>query len=190
MAKKARRRAAKAARVACAAFATAVATLGALGSQAQVADAPNVLAATTGQGQVLVMPLAADAIGSVVVGDVRIDMAIEEGHRVYRAKHRGRTHTARAALSGPPRHLAFDVERGRFGEVAQTLRLRLTDAALLDDIIADSGATGGKAYPALGWALLQLPRQANPAAVARALQAIPGVISAEVQLRGSARVPM
>ena len=159
-------------------------------AQAQTGGSPRVLAASSGTGQVLVMPLAADATGSVVVDGVRFDMSVEDGFRVYRAEHRGRTHTARASVNGPPQHLAFDVERGRFKQVAQTLRLRLADDALLDGIIAESGAIGGKAYPALGWALLQLPRQANPAAVADALRDNPGVISAEVQLRSSIRVPM
>ena len=136
------------------------------------------------------MPLAAEAPSSVVIEGVRIHIAVEDGYRVYRAKHRGRTHTARTALSGPPRHLAFDVEQGRFSEVAQTLRLRLADPALLEGIIADTEAIGGKAYPALGWALLRLPRHANPAAVAGALQGHQGVISADVQLRSAIRVPM
>ncbi len=183
----ARIRAAKAAGLAWIIAALAAA---ATAAEVQTDASPRVLAASSGAGQVLVMPLAADAIGSVVLGGVRIDMVVEEGYRVYRAKHRGRTHTARTALSGPSGRLAFDVERGRFSEVAPTLRLRLTDDALLDRIVADTGAIGGKAYPALGWALLELPRQVNPAAVAQALRANPGVISAHVQLRSSIRVPL
>ena len=171
------------------AWAFAALAAAALTAQAEIGGAAQVLSASSGTGQVLVMPLSADT-GSTVVNGVRIDTAIEGGYRVYRAQHRGRTHTARASLSGPPRHLAFDIERGRFSEVAQTLRVRLTDDALLKGIIAEVGAIGGKAYPALGWALLQLPRQANPAAVAQALRTSPGVVSAEVQLRSAIRVPM
>ena len=169
---------------------TFAALLTAASAQAQTGAPSPVLSASSGTGQVLVMPLAAEAPSSVVIRGVRIDMAVEEGYCVYRAKHRGRTHTARTALNGPPRHLAFDLEQGRFSEVAQTLRLRLADPASLEGIIADTEAIGGKAYPALGWALLRLPRHANPAAVARALQGHQGVISAEVQLRSAIRVPM
>ena len=169
---------------------TLAALLGAASAQAQTSGLPAVLSASSGAGLVLVMPLAVEAPSSVFIQGVRIDIAIEEGYRVYRAKHRGRTRTARTALRGPPRHLAFDVEQWRFSEVAQTLRLRLSDLASLEGIIADTEAIGGKAYPALGWALLRLPRHANPAAVARALQGHQGVISAEVQLRSAIRVPM
>ncbi len=144
--------------------------------------------AATGRGYALVMPSDA-APGVLTTGGLRIEVAIENGFRTFRLQHRGRLHTAHASLDGPPRRFAFDLGRERFDEVAQTLLLRLKAEGDLAGIIAQTGALSGKSYPALGWALLRLPAEANPAEVAHRLESEGLVDSAEVQLKGPMYVP-
>ncbi len=150
-----------------------------------------VLAATIDERRLLVMPLPEDtAPRAMTVDDVRIEIAVEKGFRVYRARHKGRTHTAHAPIEGPPRRFVFDPERERFAEVTSTLLVRMTDYDRLDEIVIAAGAIAGKSYPALGWALLQLPPEANPAAVARTLTEHELVTGADIQLRSPIRVPL
>ncbi len=165
--------------------------LGSTSAYCQSSGAASPLRTNTALGEVLVMP-AGDAAtpGITQLNELRVEIAIEDGFRVYRAFHRGRLHTAYAALDGPSRRFAFDLQRQRFREVEPTLILRLTDYDMLDAIIESTGAVGGKVYPALGWALLLLPPEANPAEVARQLASNPFVTEAEVQLKERPNVPM
>ena len=142
------------------------------------------------RGPVVALPLmdASDA-GSVVVDDVRFEMAVEGGFRVYRAHQEGRTRTVYEAIDNRPRYYAYDPVERRLERVSSTLRVRLADAEDLDDVVASTGALRGKNYPALGWALLRLRPDQDPASVAGSLLDSPLVVSAELVLEGPLRVP-
>ena len=74
-------------------------------------------------------------------------------------------------LDGRARHLAFNPQRHRFQEVASGLLVRLGDHQALDAVIEAAGAFSAKAYPALGWTLLRLPVNLNPAEAAQTIRA-------------------
>ena len=169
-------------------LATATIVIGALGANAQ--EDIEVLTVDSEKGRVMVVPLLeSSGPGSMDIADVRIEMAVEDGFRVYRAHHKGRTRTVHESIEGRSRRFAYDPKRGRFEEVSSTLRVRLVDDDRLDEVIAAAGAIGGKSYPALGWASIRLPDHANPAEVALALSENPLVTRAEVRLRGPILVP-
>lgn len=154
-----------------------------------LADGGEPLLAATARGQALVMPVGDAALGDAAVGGLHVEVAVEDGFRVYRVRHRGRIHTAHLPMQDQTKRLAFDLERRRLAEVAPTLLLRLGANDDLGAAIEAAGALGGKAYPALGWALLRLPPEANPAAVAQKLESAGLASSAKVQLRGPVYVP-
>lgn len=151
----------------------------------------GVLAARSDDRRLLVVPMADETTPPrVIAGDgIRFEVGVENGFRVYRAWYQGRTHTTRAPVDGPQRRFAFDPKHQRFDEVTSTLRVRVTDFDRLDEVIDAAGASDGKGYPALGWALLRLPAEANPAAVARELSEHELVTGAEIVLRGPRRFP-
>ena len=160
-----------------------------LGSSAALGDGSAALLAATAKGQALVMPRDAPEGTSAIAG-LQLEVAVEGAFRVYRVRHQGRIHTARVPTQGRPKQFAFDFERQRLAEVAPSLLVRLGDETDLDRIIEAAGALGGKAYPALGWALLRLPPEANPAAVAQELESRGLAAGAEVQLRNAVYVPL
>ncbi|MCY3839778.1 MAG: hypothetical protein OXH09_14175 [Gammaproteobacteria bacterium] len=144
----------------------------------------------TDRGPVVALPLMdATGPGSVVVDDVRFEMAVEGEFRVYRAHHQGHTRTVYEAVDDRPRHYAYDPVEKRIERVSSTLRVRLADAKDLDEVVASTGALRGKNYPALGWALLRLRPDQDPATVAGSLLDSPLVVSAELVLEGPLRVP-
>ena len=149
----------------------------------------QVLSAVSSEGDVLVMP-GAPMTAAAIVDGVQLSVAYEGNFRVYRATLNGDTHTARIALDGPTRHMAFDRQRERFRELTPSVIVELRDYARLDEIVESAGALGGKAYPALGFAIVQLPETTNPAEAARALLGHPAVDAARVQLAGPLRVPL
>lgn len=142
------------------------------------------------RGPVVALPLMdTTGPGSVVFDDVRFEMSVERGFRAYRAHHEGHTRTVYEAVDDRPRHYAYDPVERRLERVSSTLRVRLAEAERLDEVVASAGALRGKNYPALGWALLRLRPEQDPAAVARSLLDNPLVVSAEVMLEGPIRVP-
>ena len=144
----------------------------------------------TDRGPVVALPLMdATGPGSMVFEDVRFEMAIEGDFRVYRAHQEGQTRTVYEAIDGRPRRYAYDPVNKRFDRVSSTLRVRLADAERLDEVVASAGALRGKHYPALGWALLRLRPEQDPATAARSLLDSPLVVNAEVMLEGPIRVP-
>ena len=86
--------------------------------------------------------------------------------------------------------MAFDRQQRRFREVLPSLVVELGDFGRLDEIVESAGGLAGKAYPDLGFAVVQLPGSANPAEAARVLQGHPAVNAARVQLAGPIRVPL
>lgn len=157
---------------------------------AQEHDVPlHVMRSATLERPLLVIPADASAPGEVYIDDVRLRVAIEDGARVYQAFHRGITRTLHIALDASLRYVAFDPERNRFELLSNGLRVELEDYRLLDQIVAAVGGAGGKAYPMLGFAIVQLPPQANPMTAADAIEALPGVTDVRLMLRGPIRVP-
>ena len=160
-----------------------------LGPSTALGDGAAALLAATAEGQALVMPRDAPEGASAIAG-LQVEVAVEGAFRVYRVRHRGRIHTARAPVQGRPQQFAFDFQRQRLAEVAPSLLVYLGAETDLNRIIEAAGALGGKAYPALGWALLRLPPEANPAAVAQEQESRGLAASAEVQLRSAVYVPL
>ena len=157
---------------------------------AQAEFAPRVVLANGGQGQVAVMPrLAMPSAPMQAIEGLQVGVGVEGGLLVHRARYQGRTHTAYAQLGGGERHLAFNPQRRRFEEVASTVLVRLAADEDIKPVVEAAGAVSGKAYPALGYALLQLPPEANPAAVAESLRSNPLVEGARLILRPDVTVP-
>lgn len=152
---------------------------------------PDILPARTLDGNVLVMPFDTSITGDLVAsGGTRFSIGVEGDYRVYRALHEGKEYQAHVATQGPPRRLAFDPKEARFRDVLPSLRVELGNYDQFDEIVAAAGGTGGKVYEALGFAIVRLPREENPAEVASRIGALPGVKSATIQLQGPLHVPM
>lgn len=156
-------------------------------AQAQLTEPRTV---DTDRGPVVALPrFDTTGPGSAVVDGVRFEMSVEGQFRVYRAHQEGHTRTVYEATDGRPGRYAYDPANRRFERMTSTLRVRLADAEQLDEVVVSTGAVRGKDYPALGWALLRLRPDQDPAAVARSLLDNPLVVSAQVVLEGPLRVP-
>ena len=157
---------------------------------AQGHDAPlQVMHSATLERPLLVMSNDASAPGEVYVDDVRIRVAVEDDFRVYQAFHNGITRSLYVALDAALRYVAFDPERNRFELLSPGLRVELEDYALLDRIVEAAGGIGGKAYPMLGFAIVQLSPDANPVDAIDAIEGLPGVIDVRLMTEGPRRVP-
>ncbi|MCY3730480.1 MAG: S8 family peptidase [Rhodospirillaceae bacterium] len=131
-------------------------------------------------------PLSANA----AVAGVRFDLSTLGDLRIYRATYAGQTYTAYADLSGPPRRYAFDLAERRFRVVTSTIRVELYDFDQLNPIVLEHGARSGKAYPELGFALIELGPETDPGDVVAQLDVDPRVAAASVQFERPLLGPM
>ena len=140
---------------------------------------------------VVVMPTLGSELRDISpLEGVKIEVSVDEGLRTYRASYLGRTYTAYADVSGPSTRFAFDPGRRRFQILASTIRVELEDYDVLGQLVQERGAVAGKAYPQLGFALLELPPETDPAEAVEFLDADPRVRDASVQFEPAERRPM
>ena len=149
---------------------------------------PAVVRSATIDGPAYVIAPGAES-GAAEIGGVLLSVETADGYRVYRASRGGLTRTIRVAQDGPPRHLAYDPKRHRFERLAPSLRVELADDRLLPSVVEAAGGTGGRAFPLLGFAVVHLPPESDPAAALRSVESMPGVVDAKLRIRGARREP-
>lgn len=149
---------------------------------------PAVVRSATIDGPAYVIAPRADT-GATEIDGVVLSVETADGFRVYRASRDGLTRTVRVAQDGPPRHLAYDPKRHRFKRLAPSLRVELADDRLLPSVVEAAGGTGGKAFPLLGFAVVHLPPESDPAAALRSVESMPGVVDVKLRIRGARREP-
>ena len=155
------------------------------------AQEPLMRTAVVEDRPVLLLPSGVSAFSGVSsLESVHIEVSTDRTLRTYRATYQGRTYTAYADVSGPPKRFAFDLAQRRFQVMASAVRVELFNYDDLDSLVFEQGAVSGKAYPELGFALIQLDPDTDPADVAELLHVDPRVRTANVQFQGPIRRPM
>ena len=140
---------------------------------------------------VLLMPSGGLELSGVSsLAGVDIEVSTDRNFRTYRATYEGRTYTAYADVSAPPKRFAFDPADRRFRVVTSTIRVELARYDDLDRLVLEHGAISGKAYPELGFALMRLERETDPAEVVDWLAVDPRVRRANLLFEGPIRRPM
>ena len=168
----------------------AIAMVAASGAIQVLAQQPLLRTGFVEDGPVVLMPHedAEYAVDSPFA-DVRIDVSSDGGLRTYRAHYGGRIYTAYSDLAGTPRRLAFDPAQRRFRDLTSTLIVNLHDYGSLDRIAVEHAAVWGKAYPELGFALVGLGPETDPAEAAERLAADPRVADARLHFEDPVRRP-
>lgn len=128
--------------------------------------------------------------GSSTAGAVAIRVSTDDGFRTYRAWYEGRIYTAFEDASRPSTRLAFDPAARRFQRISPTIRVELHDADSVDSLVRDHGALYGKAYPELGFGLIRLGPDADPARVVELLDVDARVRDAHLHFEREPMQPM
>ena len=140
---------------------------------------------------VVMMPMESPELsGASSLAGVDIRISMNEQLRTYRASYLGRTYTAYADVSGPPTRFAFDTGDRRFRIVSPTILVELDDYDVLGQLVLERGALTARAYPHLGFALIELPVEADPGEAVDFLGVDPRVRDATVLFAPAARRPM
>lgn len=139
---------------------------------------------------VLMMPPGgSENFGASSFAGIDFDVSLEQDLLTYRATYAGRTFTAHAHASAPAARLAFDPGERRFRAISSTVAVELVDDDLLGLLVQEQGAIAGNAYPELGFALMRLSPQTDPAQAVALLGVDPRVRSARLLFEPAARRP-
>lgn len=93
------------------------------------------------------------------------------------------------SMSEEPVHLVFDTKNKRFQRLENKVRVVLSNYSDLETLIDETDAKSGKAYPKLGYAVLELPAEKHPAATVKVLEERAEVQSAFVMIERPPEVP-
>ena len=93
------------------------------------------------------------------------------------------------SISEEPVHLVFDTKNKRFQRLENKVRVVLNNYSDLETLIDETDAKSGKAYPKLGYAVLELPAEKHPAATVKVLEERVEVQSAFVMIERPPQVP-
>lgn len=141
-------------------------------------------------GNVLALPSSRHALtGRIEHDGIAIEISADADVLSYRAVRQDRTARAHAHLAGPPMYFAFDPHAFEFRRLASLVRVEVDDYGALEALVQALGAVSAKAYPELGFALIRLHREADPAQAAQHLTALPNVRAATVQFKNQAHRP-
>ena len=91
--------------------------------------------------------------------------------------------------SDEPVHLVFDTKQKKFQRLTNKVRVVLVDYSQLESLIEETDAESGKAYPTLGYAVLELPTEKHPAMFIKAVEKRAEVESAFVIIERPPEVP-
>ena len=132
---------------------------------------PSIRTVASAEGEVLALSSSTVHKGESVRAGVTFTVSTREDIRTFRATVGGRSITTHVQASAPPTYVAFDLANRRFRKLAHTVRVELDGDEPIDGLVRQVGGVSGKAYPPLGFALITLPRSADPADAVNRLKA-------------------
>ena len=143
--------------------------------------------------ELLVLPDVANASNSSYELD-DFDIVIEgKDDRVkYEAREKGKSNDPIVhweSVSDEPVRLVFNTKRKKFQRLTNTVRVVLDDYSELETLIDETDATRGKAYPSLGYAIVQLASEIHPAEFVKVVVNRAEVQSAFVMIERPREVP-
>ena len=83
----------------------------------------------------------------------------------------------------------FNPEKQTFERLNDSVRVELDDYDYLDQLVEDTDATSGKAFPQLGYAVIRLPKSVHPAKYVEIVRDRDGVRSAAVEVEQPLNFP-
>ena len=136
-----------------------------------------------GGREVVALP-ASRAAAPTQIGGIVAQTRETATQRIHVVSYEGETYRAATPLDGPFSRIVFDPARRTFVPLLPSIRVELSGDVRIEDVAAQVGATGVTVFESLGFAIVELPRDAHPAdAVARVSSAFGGGVAA-VRLRG------
>ena len=132
-----------------------------------------------------------DSTGVSIVGDTTISIETERTWRRFVATAPdGNAYSDWYNVGGFTKWVAFDPQDMKFRVLSPRIKVIASDYSKLAKIAKELGATRTKLLEPLGYAVVSLPENVNPASAVNTLRLNPVVRFAEVQFEKPLEVPM
>lgn len=155
-------------------FGVAVVFLATIG-WAQESVLESVRLAPEDEHDLLVLPDVSEASNSTYdLDDFEIVVESKNDKVKYEAREKGNNDDPIVhwePVSEKAVHLIFDTKQKKFQRLTNKVRVVLDDYSELNTLIEETDAKSGKAYPKLGYAVLELPTEIHPAAFIKTVEA-------------------
>ena len=90
----------------------------------------------------------------------------------------------------PYARFVFNPEKNDFERLTNSIRIELDDYDKLDELVEDTEAENGRAFPQLGYAIIQLPETVHPVEYIESVQTREGVQSVTVEVEKPRNFPL
>ncbi|MCY3626757.1 MAG: hypothetical protein F4039_02795 [Gammaproteobacteria bacterium] len=90
----------------------------------------------------------------------------------------------------PYARFVFNPEKKDFERLTNSIRIELEDYDKLDELVEDTEAESGRAFPQLGYAIIQLPETVHPVEYIEKIQTREGVQSVTVEVEKPRKFPL
>lgn len=120
-----------------------------------------------------------------------LEFQVETGptHVRYTVELPYRTYTHYESAADPRVRLAYDRDSQRLRRVLPSLQIKLNDYDKLDDLVLETKATRGKAFPVLDFAILYFDSTQDIVMLKQSVEQIPNVTSVSLMLEPPLQVP-
>ena len=128
--------------------------------------------------------------GSWTVGDSVITVERHEEMVKFQAVKDDKTTTQWVSDTDKFGRFVYNEKKHKFERLTHSVRVKLRDYDTLHSIIEETSAIGGKAFPQLGFATLNLPKEVKPSQFVREISGHELVESAQVVVEPPRQIPM
>jgi len=90
----------------------------------------------------------------------------------------------------PYARFVFNAEKKDFERLTNSIRIELEDYDKLDELVEDTEAESGRAFPQLGYAIIRLPETVHPVEYIENVQTREGVQSVNVEVEKPRKFPL
>lgn len=143
------------------------------------------------RAKVITMPVVGNAVpGSYLVGNTEFTVERHEDNVKFQAITGSIQRVQWVSDTDEFGRFVYNEDKKRFERLTHSVRLVLEDYKKLPELVEEAGATSGKAFPELDFAIVNLPKKVHPLKFSKAVEERENVKSATIEVETPRQVPL
>lgn len=158
----------------------------------ETAKSPEIHRFEVDDSTLFVLPEASKTVpGSYLIGDEELMIEhIDDRIKLEAKTQEGKSIVQWVSDSDPYARFLFNSESKKFERLSDSVRVVLNDYQELDELVENTDALSGKAFPALDYAIIQLPEDIHPAEYVKEIEAREEVEAATIVPEQPRQIPL
>lgn len=130
------------------------------------------------------------APGSYRVGNTEITVELHEENIKFKATTGNVERVQWVSETDEYGRFVYNEDKKKFERLTHSVRIVMNDYDKLQDLVEDTEAKGGKAFPELGFAIINLPKETHPLKFAEKVETREDVRSASIEVETPRQIPL